>query len=69
METGPPPEDFTGEEDLKVAVGKGNSQKKVSFRTFIDRRTGLKVKIIISKPKIPLVAKISKIDMKGLMTV
>jgi hypothetical protein len=45
------------------------SQRKVSFRTFIDRRTGLRVKIIITKPKIPLVAKISKVDMKGLMTV
>jgi len=43
--------------------------RKVSFKTYIDRRTGLKVKIIISKPKIPLVARISKVNMKGLMTV
>jgi hypothetical protein len=107
VETGPPPDDFTGEEDIyssstgisydeisgsinspggstlsstssstkassvstHATGGKGSSQRKVSFRTFIDRRTGLRVKIIITKPKIPLLAKISKVDMKGLMTV
>ena len=52
-----------------MPVVKGTSQRKVIFRTYIDRRTGLRVKIIITKPKIPLLAKISKVDMKGLMTV
>ena len=52
-----------------MAGGKGPPQRRVIFRTYIDRRTGLKVKIIISKPNIPIIAKISQVDMKGLMTV
>ena len=45
------------------------SPRKVLFKTFIDKKTGLRVKIIISKPKIPLLAKISSISFKGLLTV
>ena len=42
---------------------------KTFLHTFVDKKTGLSVKIIISKPKYPLEARISEISMKGLMTV
>ncbi len=45
------------------------TSRQVKFRTYIDKRTGLRVRIIIAKPKIELIARITQVNMKGLMTV
>lgn len=53
-----------------ISTTKGKSGVgKAKFRTYIDKKTGLRVRIIISKPKVELKARISQVNMKGLMTV
>ena len=40
------------------------------IRYYVDRKTGLKVKIIVNQaPKIEFMAKILQVNMKGVMTV
>jgi hypothetical protein len=42
----------------------------VLIRYYVDRKTGLKVKIIVNQaPKIEFMAKILQVNMKGVMTV
>ncbi len=52
------------------SAANGSSSRKALVRFYVDRRTGMKVKIILNQPpKIEFMAKIMQVNMRGMMTV
>jgi hypothetical protein len=48
----------------------GSSARKTLVRYYIDKKSGLKIKIIVNQaPKVEFMAKLVQVNMKGVMTV